>query len=79
MTDEEDITWKWKDIKQYLEENEYDLDPQDWGEVAEKIRTLDYIEYGQMNKDMMKILSSKEWVDKLIKKQKDALKIMGEI
>ena len=30
MTDEEDVTWKWKDVKQYLEENEYDLDPQDW-------------------------------------------------
>lgn len=70
---------KWSAIKQYIEDNNYDLDKRDWGEVRLKVKQLDVLERCLMNKDVQKMLNTDECIKKLIKKQKKYIMCLDEV
>jgi hypothetical protein len=79
MEEEKEIKVKWANIKQYLEDNDYDLDGQDWGEVRSKVKQLDTIERSLMNRDIQKMLNTPDCIEKLVEKQKEYAECLDEI
>lgn len=76
--DEEKIVPKWANIKQYLEDNNYDLEDQDWGEVKAVIKELDVMQRNKMNHYLQKRMNRPECIARLIKRQKEAVEFLDD-
>jgi hypothetical protein len=56
---------KWNSIKKYMEENNYDFDQKEWGEIREKIGSLRGVERNRMQMDIAKRFDDEEKFKKI--------------
>lgn len=71
----EEVTYTWKQIKEYLEMHDYlndelcDLEDEDWAQVRNEVRKLDATERRKMMLDMSKLYKDPKYLKRVIEKQ----------